>query len=267
MEDGARLEQNRVIAEDGTKVSFAETQVIFKGKNNILYLEKGVSLQNSRIVFEGDQSVVYLGSSCHNYFLNLTLYHQSAFYMGKNNYMNGKLNAILSERKHILIGDRCLFSFGIWMRLADPHLIYDCGTKRRLNPSRSIFVGDHVWLGQNAMFLKGTQIGSGSIVGAMSVVAGKKIPSNTSWAGNPARQVGKRVFFTSACVHGFSQEATKQSNTYVGDEYVYQWKKGKSIDFDELDSDLSLCCGAQERLEYLRRRVSCEKEKNRFAVR
>ena len=56
-----------------------------------------------------------------------------------------------------------------------------------------------MWIGQHVYFLKGTQIGSGSIIGAKSLVAGKKIKSNTIYAGNPAKLIRKDVFYDRDC--------------------------------------------------------------------
>ena len=33
--------------------------------------------------------------------------------------------------------------------------IYDAETQERINPSRNAMLGDHVWIGQSAMLLKG----------------------------------------------------------------------------------------------------------------
>lgn len=72
-----------------------------------------------------------------------------------------------------------------------------------------------------AMLLKGAAIGSGSIVGGAAVVAGKTVPSNTSWAGNPARQIARGIFFDGACVHGWTAEQTAASQTFTSDKWVY----------------------------------------------
>ena len=270
IKDILSLQQNQIISpgcSEDNQIIMKDSQIIFKGKNNIVYLEKSVHLVNSRISFEGDNNLVYLSSSKHNYLLNLTLYNQSSFFMGKDNYINGKINAILSEQKHILIGNDGLFSFGIWMRLADPHLIYDCRTHQRKNPSKSIFLGDHVWIGQNALILKGTHVGSGSILGANSVISGKIIPSNTSWAGNPAREIANNIFFTSPCVHGFTSEKTRESQIYMGDEYIYCNPSEKDrLNFNTIDKDLSLFTDAPQRLEYLKTTVQLNTCKNRFAI-
>ena len=58
--------------------------------------------------------------------------------------------------------------------------------------------------------LKGTTIGSGSIVGAMALVAGKTIGSNTSYGGNPAKKLADNVFFTRDVVHTYMKKDTKK---------------------------------------------------------
>ena len=49
-------------------------------------------------------------------------------------------------------------------------------------------IGDNVFIGQNAMILKGVTIGNNVIIGANSLV-NKDIPDNTVYAGNPAKYI------------------------------------------------------------------------------
>jgi acetyltransferase-like isoleucine patch superfamily enzyme len=59
-------------------------------------------------------------------------------------------------------------------------------------PSRGgIQVGDDVWIGANAVLLDGTRIGSGSVIGAASLVRGE-LPGFCVAAGAPARVRGWR---------------------------------------------------------------------------
>lgn len=51
-----------------------------------------------------------------------------------------------------------------------------------------IIIGNNVWIGKNAIILKGVHIGDGSIVAAAAVVT-KNCPPNSIIAGNPAKVV------------------------------------------------------------------------------
>ena len=115
----------------------------------------------------------------------------------------------------------CLFSFGVWFRTADPHLIYDAESHQRINFSKDIIVGDHVWIGQNALILKGTQIGSGSIIGAGSVAANKILQSNASFAGNPVRMIRNHIFWDGACVHKWTFTETEKSKNNPSEKWIF----------------------------------------------
>ena len=56
---------------------------------------------------------------------------------------------------------------------------------------KGIEIGDDVWIGNHAIILDGVHIGSGSIIGAGSVVT-HDVPSRTIVAGNPARVIRQR---------------------------------------------------------------------------
>lgn len=251
---------NRFIGEMPEMVN---SSVSFAGKNNVFFCEKGVKLINSVIGFNGDNAIVFLCENKNDYKLNVNVYNNNIFYSGKNNYFNGVLNVILSEQKHFFMGNDCLLSFGIWVRNADPHLIYDCESKKRINPTKSIFLGDHVWVGQSAMILKGTQAESGSIIGAMSVVSGKKIPANSSWAGNPAKKIKEGLFWRNPCVHTWTDKKTAENETFNEKTYIYKYKHSEFISFDEIEDSIKPSRSVQSKLNYLEK-LSRNSDKNRF---
>lgn len=231
-----------------------------KGSGNILFCEKNVILNNSSITFNANNSLIYLCSGKHRY--DVSINNNSVFYVGKNNYFNPygpKIKIIISEEKNIFIGNNNLFSFNIFIRTADPHLIYDVASHKRLNPSKSVYIGDHVWIGQDAMILKGGQIHSGSIIGAKSLVS-KKIPSNEIWGGCPIKMLKKNTFWDGACVHSWTKEATEKSLSYPSDKYIYNTDKN-TILYEEIENKLQTLSYAHEKLQYLQNLIQ---HKNRF---
>lgn len=55
-----------------------------------------------------------------------------------------------------------------------------------------IEIGDHVWVAAEAMLHPGVRLGEGSVIAARTVLRDDTKPWSI-WAGNPARQVGKRT--------------------------------------------------------------------------
>lgn len=250
----------------GSCQEFSDSRIEFRGCNNVLYLEDGVRLHNSTIVFHGSNSLVVIGKSRHVYRLNVAIYHDSVFSIGRDCYFNGVLNAIVSERCHIIIGSDCLISFGVWMRTADPHLVYDVKSGKRINPSKSIVLGDHVWLGQSCLILKGSVMGSGSILGGAAVLAGKVVPSNTSWAGNPARAVRSNVMWDGGCVHAYDERHSKAAEICNSTDYVFRGGAPyERSGIRDLLSRLHETGDAKERCEIMKKSLFRE-EHDQFAI-
>ena len=100
----------------------------------------------------------------------------------------------LQEYTSVTIGNDCMFSYDIDMRTNDGHSIFDIKTGKNINStyeiskSRSIVIGNHVWVGMRSIVLYHTEIGDGSIIGANSLVK-HRIPNNCIAVGSPAKVV------------------------------------------------------------------------------
>lgn len=241
------LEKNEFI---GELPKLKNSQINMNGKNNILVCEDNVTLWNSRIDFNGDNSLLYLSSSNFDYSVNLSINGNNICFIGKNNFFNGISTIVLSESKNIIIGGDCLFSYGISIRVADGHLIYNTKTKERLNFSKSIYIGDHVWLGQRSMILKGTQIGSGSIIGANSVLSNKIVPSNTTFTGSPAKLTKEDTFWVGYSVHPWNEKTTEEYSKYDSENFIYT-KDSTTLNFNEIESDLKKLSNLEEIMDYI----------------
>ncbi|MGH8100207.1 MAG: acyltransferase [Chthoniobacterales bacterium] len=114
--------------------------------------------------------------------------------------LNGAL--IMAEEK-IDIGSYCLISWGVGIadsdfhplkpaqRLIDAQALAPFFKDRPPRPKLTtapVKICDNVWIGMNAVILKGVAIGQNSVVAAGAVVT-KSVPANTVVAGNPAAVV------------------------------------------------------------------------------
>lgn len=100
----------------------------------------------------------------------------------------------------VTIGNDCMFSWGVSIHNGDYHTMLDNDTKKVLNHNKSIVIGNHVWVGGDALFLKGAQIADNSIVGMRSVVTHKFNEPNVAIAGVPARIVKRNVNWDRHCI-------------------------------------------------------------------
>ena len=255
---------NNTIA--GEDLKYSDCCIEFRGKGNILYAEPGVDLSDSTINFFGDNALLYLSSNTkHQYKLKIDLWRETTAFFGRDSYFNGIFSAIVSERQNLVIGNDGVFSFGIWLRTADPHLIYDASTGKRTNMSKSIFIGDHVWIGQNALILKGCRIGAGSIVSAAAVLAGKVVQSNSIYAGNPARMIKNNVFFIGRSVHNYTKKKSERSMQSEIKDFIYH-EPAERFDFDTVNESLTNAANARERLDLVRTQIASQTGKDRFYI-
>lgn len=135
----------------------------------------------------------------------VSCYAGCSFAIGKNGYVevgdysliNGAL--VMAEEK-ITIGKYCIISWCVGIADSDFHPIdpalrrldaialnpFSGNNERPIITTKPVIICDNVWIGMNAVILKGVTIGENSIVAAGSVVS-KDVPPNTIVAGNPAR--------------------------------------------------------------------------------
>lgn len=146
-----------------------QSAVMIEGNGNRILIEEGGELRNLRLWIKGDNCEIRIGP-------------QLIF--------NGGRVVCAGNGNGVSIGDDCMFAEGIEIWASDTHPVYQGDSL--INPSRSISIGNHVWLGTNAMVLKGSRIADGSIVGMASLVRGE-IPANCMAVGNPARIVKSGV--------------------------------------------------------------------------
>lgn len=246
--------------------SMKNTQFDFRGKNNILFCD-GVEFEDSYLRFGGDDSLVYLEKNRFAVKVETRTGFDSTLYFGRDNYINQKVYLYATERKNIIVGNECLLSFNVYLYTCDPHLIYDF-SGNRINQSKDILVGDHVWIGQNSLVLKGSELGSGAIVGGNSVISSGEKKSNCIYAGNPAKKVKTDVYFLEVAANNFNSgrvERFEKDPQNGKEKFVFQ-KDKETLDFKNICELLTNANSAKQRMELVKIYLSGNHHKNRFYI-
>ena len=157
-----------------------------------MILEEGCRIYDSQIQFFGENNTVKIEHDCVLRNVDIWISDGGIIEVGHNTHFSGKTHMACIEGKKVHIGERCLFSDTITFRTGDSHSILDSDGKR-INKAKDITIGDHVWIGQQVIVLKGSAVGADSIVGTGSLLTGKTYDSNSIIAGIPAKIVKQHV--------------------------------------------------------------------------
>ncbi len=90
----------------------------------------------------------------------------------------------------ITIGNDVKVSEDVIIRDSDNHEIIREGYEK----TKPITIGNHVWIGQRVIILKGVNIGDGAIIAAGAVVT-KDVPPNTCVGGVPAKIIKENIYW------------------------------------------------------------------------
>jgi acetyltransferase-like isoleucine patch superfamily enzyme len=193
--------------------------IILKGNSKIgIHHKTLLSIKDSKIIvndgwlkigidfgyFDGgmydskrDRCKIYLINSTLEIHGNVSLYPGVLIYgvnahiiIRNNTKINGGVELI--SLKKIDIGEGCLFAEGIIVRDNDGHKFSTDGTISHELENKEVTIGNHCWIGQRAMILKGTTLSENVIVGAGAVVSGT-FPSGVAVAGIPAKVIKENV--------------------------------------------------------------------------
>jgi acetyltransferase-like isoleucine patch superfamily enzyme len=168
------------------------TQLIIKGKNNRIEIGRENRLTNCRLTITGNNCEVFIGLHCILANTEIVIEDDGGkIKIGNKTTIEGA-HIAATEGKAIEIGEDCMLSYKIEVRSGDSHPIFDSSSKRRINNAKSVFIGDHVWVGSGAKILKGAFINNNSIIGTGSIITGV-VEEGTVYAGIPARKLMENI--------------------------------------------------------------------------
>lgn len=187
----ANCDSNAVYTRDVCPTASITIECSPSASGSKVYLGKNLSGSIS-IKILGSGTVIYIGNDC-----VLTNFNVKSFQDNDRVYIGNMVTStsettLISGRNagsatpHIIVGDDCMFSYGITLRNTDAHPIVSKDSRVQINvPSDGITIEPHVWLGQNSTVLKDVTVGRGSIIGVGAVVT-KNVPPGSFAVGIPA---------------------------------------------------------------------------------
>ena len=105
-----------------------------------------------------------------------------------DSFVNREVKIICNNK--MTIGDGCIIAMGTVIRDNDG------GNHRILslnyNNAKPVKIGNHVWIGENSVILKGVTIGDGAVIAASSLVT-KDVPPHCLVAGSPAKVIRENI--------------------------------------------------------------------------
>lgn len=175
------------------KITFFSKNIKF-GKNTIFYGKPIIDTADDSLITIGDNVVLCSSNAGNPIGVNhpiilKTLSPKAKIDIGDNSGLSG---TSICSAKSIKIGKSCLIGANVTITDYDFHAV--APENRRYNTDKNdigcvpVIIEDNVWLGMNAIILKGVTIGKNSIIAAGSIVT-KSIPTNSIAGGNPAKLI------------------------------------------------------------------------------
>ncbi len=179
---------------ESPSISRASIDII--GNDNTIKIHPSARLGSVKIVLRGDHHRLFIGSDVRMDAGLLRLIHGGGLIAIGARTVIVDAELISSEvGTKLVIGEDCLISDRVHAWTGDAHSIVDAKTGKRLNYGRDITIANHVWIGYEAVLLKGATIGRDSIIGARTVLS-KELPPQSLAAGNPAKVIKNNVTWT-----------------------------------------------------------------------
>lgn len=195
--------RNKYSIPNGNEVTYSgvfmkNCSICIRGVGNKIIIEPGLTrLYDTHIAIFASNAKIYIGTDCNFHGVSLYIEDGGEINIGKHVTISGNTNIAVIEKRSVAIGNDCLFSANIQIRVGDSHSILDSQTGKRINPSKDVLIGNHVWVGNSVNILKGSIIADNSIIGTSSVVTGKSFPTNCIIGGIPAKVLKEGVTWDS----------------------------------------------------------------------
>lgn len=216
-----RLPSNARVAEDAALVLIIEGLNIDNLKDEELEKEilRFPSLKQIRLVMtSGAIFILFLDTSRKS--VDITVKSHGLVFIGKNTFMGG-VKIRCEDCNFVLIGSNSLIAEDAYIRSNDGHALVDLNNNLQINDNyrSGLIIHPNTWIGCRSTILKNSELASGSVLGAASLLVSKKIPPNTIAAGVPAKVIKSNFSFSREKKLNIEQLYREKDWNFVMDDF------------------------------------------------
>ena len=183
--------------------------------NNTIHFDMTVP-DKLYVIFGGMNNQISIGRNVVTASLVIRFGNEGVCRIGDNSDLVG--TEIYVSYGNVEVGENCLLSNQIIIRNHDGHHIFDKDSGKRINNCTNIKIGNHVWIGQRAMLLGGASMGTGSVVGAGSIVT-KSFGDHVVVAGVPAKIIRENICWSSENTDYFNRDCFGECVDQIAREF------------------------------------------------
>lgn len=179
----------KIIVGKGTVINLQKCSKITILKGGVLFLGYEYTLPQKTVLDIYKKGEIKIsGRVSINNGTKIVIGENAILSIGNKTYINE--HSRIQCRKRIDIGEKCAIAWNVNILDTDEHTIVIGGIEQL--KYADVVIGNNVWIGCNAIILKGVNIEDNVVIGAGSVVT-KNIRSKTLNAGNPTKVLKENV--------------------------------------------------------------------------
>jgi acetyltransferase-like isoleucine patch superfamily enzyme len=195
-------DNNAIILRKGAKLKDCRIQIHadreagnFRGNRNSIYIGEAGSFANTMIDCKGSDNSLQIGAKVY-VLMNAELFLEGygcSIRIGDKTSIQSAVLSCSELETSIDIGEDSMISTMVVFSTGDGHPVFKVDTFERVNLTKRIATGRHVWFTANARLMKGAQIGDNCVVGYGTLVnqpiqdESGRLVSNALIAGTPAQ--------------------------------------------------------------------------------
>lgn len=162
------VQSDSKVSDTRVRIHYEESYGNFRGNRNEVGISSRSSLAGVEVEIVGSDNRLAVGENVyilHGAFIQFRGYG-CLIDIGRNTSIQSATLKAHELRSRLIIGEDCMVAHNVVISTSDDHPILEGTDYRRHNPAEDIIIGRHVWIGEDARLLKGTEIGSDCVVGA-----------------------------------------------------------------------------------------------------